>query len=232
MEVVPAILPESFADLSEKVELIAPYVDTIQVDVLDGRFVPGRRTWPYLGKGEEEFSLLENEDVGLPQWDKVNYEADLMVAEPARYAEEWIKAGASRIVVHLETLSDPAGFIRWFRETYGNPGESLVSVELVFAIGNDTPLEDLLPYVSAIDAVQLMGIAERGYQGEPFDERVLDRISELREAYPDLVISIDGGVNKETAPLLAERGATRLVSGSFLFANPHPGAAVEYLANL
>lgn len=232
MEVIPAILPQSFADISERVELIAPYVDTVQIDVLDGRFVPGRRTWPYLGKSEEEFALLEHEDVGLPQWDKVNYEADLMVAEPARFTEEWVRAGASRIIVHIESLAEPGSFIRWFRETYGNPKESLVSVELVFAISNDTPLESLEPYIHEIDGVQLMGIARIGFQGEPFDERVLERISKLRETYPELIISVDGGVSRETAPLLAARGATRLVSGSFLFKNPHPGAAVDYLANL
>ena len=232
MEVIPAILPESFADLSDKVELISPYVDTIQIDVLDGRFVPGRRTWPYIGRGDEEFSLLEHEDVGLPQWDKVNYEADLMVLEPERHTEEWVKAGASRIIVHLESLGNPTSFIRWFRDTYGNPRESLVSVELLFAIGNDTPLDQLEPYIPEIDGVQLMGIARIGFQGEPFDERVLERISTLREAYPELIISIDGGVSRESAPLLAERGATRLVSGSFLFENPHPGAAVDFLANL
>jgi ribulose-phosphate 3-epimerase len=231
MEVVPAVLPKSFADLTERVELIAPYVDTIQIDVLDGRFVPGVRSWPYLGRGEE-FSLLETEDIGLPQWDKVNYEADLMVLEPEKHTEEWVKAGASRIVAHLESLGNPASFIRWFRETYGNPEESPVSVELGFAIENDTSLDQLLPFIAEIDFVQLMGIARIGFQGEPFDERVLERITELREEYPDLVISIDGGVNRETAPLLADRGASRLVSGSFLFENPHPGAAVDFLASL
>ena len=232
MEVVPAVLPQSFSELSEKVELIAPYVDTIQIDVLDGRFVPGRRTWPYVGRGGEEFSLLEQEDLGLPQWDKVNYEADLMVLEPERYAEEWVKAGASRIIVHLESLANPSAFIRWFRDTYGNPRESLVSVELVFALSNDTPLDQLEPYIPELDAVQLMGIAQIGFQGEPFDERVLERISTLREAYPDLIISVDGGVSRETAPLLAERGASRLVSGSFVFENPHPGSAIDFLSNL
>ena len=232
MEVIPAVLPQSFADLTERVERIAPYVDSVQVDVLDGRFVPGVRSWPYLGRGDEEFSLLETEDIGLPQWDKVNYEADLMVLEPERHVEEWVRAGASRIVAHLESMGNPASFIRWFRETYGNPQESLVSVELGFALGNDTSLEQLQPFISEIDFVQLMGIARIGFQGEPFDERVLGRISELRNAYSDLIISIDGGVNRETAPLLAERGANRLVSGSFLFANPHPGAAVDFLANL
>ena len=61
-----------------------------------------------------------------------------------------------------------------------------------------------------------MGIEHIGAQGEPFDERVLSQIKSLRVLYPELIISVDGSVNEETAPLLVQAGANRLVVGSAL----------------
>ena len=67
------------------------------------------------------------------------------------------------------------------------------------------------------DFVQVMGIAEIGYQGEPFAEAALGRIRELRQAFPDLVMSVDGGVSSDTIVRLVEAGAQRFVSGSAIF---------------
>ena len=65
-----------------------------------------------------------------------------------------------------------------------------------------------------VDFVQCMGIANIGFQGEEFDERVLNQIKELRSQYKELIISVDGSVNEITAPLLVKAGANRLVIGS------------------
>ena len=67
-----------------------------------------------------------------------------------------------------------------------------------------------------------MGIARIGYQGEQFDERVIDRIKEFKKAYPYSIVSVDGGVNKESAPLLKEAGVDRLVIGSAIFNSGSP----------
>ena len=90
-------------------------------------------------------------------------------------------------------------------------------VELGLALNPDTSLDTILPYMEKIDFVQCMGIARIGYQGQPFDERVLTQINQLRVKYPNLPISVDGGVNIETAALLKQAGATRLVAGSAIF---------------
>lgn len=232
MKVIPAIMPESFADLREKVERVASLVDSVQVDIMDGYFVPGRRTWPHLKSKDDSFEAMGREEIGLPQWEKIFYEIDLMTREPETHIEEWVRAGAGRIIFHVESVPDPLSFVRWFGEHYGNFTEGPAAVELLAALENDTPLESLDHLIPELAGVQLMGIARVGFQGQPFDERVLARISELRQNYSELIISVDGGVNKESAALLRERGADRVVSGSFIFENPNPASAIEYLASL
>ena len=88
------------------------------------------------------------------------------------------------------------------------------NVEIGVALNTTTPIETIKPIISKVDFIQCMGIEKIGYQGEPFDERVLEQISELRKIYPELIISVDGSVNETTAPLLVKAGANRLVVGS------------------
>ena len=84
----------------------------------------------------------------------------------------------------------------------------------------------------AIDFVQFMGIENIGYQGEPFDERVFEKIRELRERFPDTIISVDGGVSLENADKLIEAGANRLVSGSAIFESGDIAGTVEVFQNM
>jgi ribulose-phosphate 3-epimerase len=74
-----------------------------------------------------------------------------------------------------------------------------------------------------------MGIAEIGYQGQQFDERVVAKIMKLRNMSPDIIISVDGGVNFETAPILIHAGANRLVSGSAIFKSEDINSTIKKL---
>jgi ribulose-phosphate 3-epimerase len=95
--------------------------------------------------------------------------------------------------------------------------DSLLYTEVGVALNIDTPNEQIYPLIPVVDFVQFMGIAKIGFQGEPFDERVLAKIADLRGKYPNATISIDGGVNKENAVALVKAGVNRLVVGSALF---------------
>ena len=77
-----------------------------------------------------------------------------------------------------------------------------------------------------------MGIAKIGYQGQPFDGQVIQKIQDLRKQYPEVTISVDGGVNFETAPKLIEAGATRLVSGSTILQSNNPEKTIEQLKQI
>lgn len=211
-EIIPAILPKSYEYLKERLTRLGVVVfspTTVQIDIADGKFVPNT-TWPKITEADNHFAALLAEKEGLPEWGKFDFEFDLMVAEPARAIADWIHVGASRVVVHLEALSGHGQFNE-IRKLYAG------AVELGLAVGLDAPFPALAPFLAAADFVQVMGIAKIGFQGQPFDERAIVLVENLRRGYPDLKISVDGGVNLETAPALLRAGASRLVVGSALW---------------
>ena len=122
-----------------------------------------------------------------------------------------MKLGPARLVFHLEAEDDLLKFFQnldpYFKE----------QLKFGVAIDTKTPVSQIADLVPHISFVQCMGIARDGRQGEPFDDRVISHIQEIKKLYPKLIISVDGAVSKETAPKLIKAGATRLVIGSALF---------------
>ena len=227
-------MPDSFFDLEKKAAQVRSLVPLVQIDIMDGKFVKSK-SWPYRNAGkadEEHFLAMINQDETLPFFDELDYEIDLMIAEPEKHIDEWLPLGASRLIFHVESIADQALF--WshdiFKEGARDIGGSKV-IEVGLAINPDTGIALLAPHLPRIDFVQCMGIANIGYQGEAFDERVLDYINQIRVLYPNLPISVDGGVSLQTAPLLKAAGATRLVSGSAVFGSEDMGMAIEQLIN-
>jgi ribulose-phosphate 3-epimerase len=216
-DIIPAILPKDFAELSEKIELIRSSVKFVQIDVCDGQFTPDA-TWPYR-KDDDSFQKILKEEEGLPGWQELNYEIDLMANSPEGLVEEWVSAGASRIIIHAESKS--RGLAEG--EAVAKAIEILKGrVEVGLALNVTTPIALIQDprfkiQEGAVDFIQLMGIDHIGFQGQEFDAKVIDRIKEVKALYPDMVVSIDGGVSLETAPLLISAGADRLVIGSAIF---------------
>jgi len=139
-----------------------------------------------------------------------------MVSNAKDNFDLFLKLGAKRIIFHLEAEGDLQEFKEFLE------GIDLYirdNTQIGVAINTTTPIRQLADLISNIDFVQCMGIEHIGYQGEPFDERVIDQIKSLRKEYPELIIAVDGGVNFETAPRLIKAGANRLVVGSAIFKN-------------
>jgi len=204
IEIIPAIMPKDYEHLDETMNLFVGVVPLVQLDIMDGKFVP-ERTWPYPLERNPDFSAIVDQEKGMPAWEDMNFEVDLMIENPELAVTKWVSAGASRIIVHVESMKD-------FEIVRNSVPEGLI--ELGLAVNTATPLSAIEPYLDRIDFVQCMGIAKIGFQGEAFDERVLDHVRALRASYPNLPISIDGSVNFDTAKRLVDAGATRLVSGS------------------
>ncbi len=205
IEIIPAILPYDYAELEDKVSLITGFVKSVQVDICDGQFVPNA-TWPYK-KNDITFEKIIKEEEGLPSWQDLNYEFDLMVNHPAGVVDEWVIAGANRIIIHIESKGDINEAIEKLKDR----------VEIGIAINVETDIGALKPYIDRIQFIQCMGIDHIGFQGQIFDEKVIEKILLIKKTYPDLPISVDGGVSLETAPKLIEAGANRLVAGSAIF---------------
>ncbi len=232
IEIIPAIMPDNYEDFASKATRVHGLAPLAQIDIMDGAFVKSK-SWPYSEGGtrkEPHFVALMAQDEGMPFWEELDYEIDLMIGEPEKHIDEWLPLGASRLIFHIESIKDIDLFFAhdmWKDGARDIGGEKVV--ELGLAINPDTSLDAILPYIPKIDFVQCMGIARIGYQGQPFDERVLERVNALRVAYPNMPISVDGGVNMETAALLKQAGATRLVAGSAIFGAADVAEAIEAL---
>lgn len=216
IEIIPAVMPRDYDHLDEMMSLFVNVVPLIQLDIMDGKFVPDR-TWPY--PHDAHFDAILSEEEGMPSWENIDFEADLMIQNPEVWVPKWVTAGARRVIVHVEGMKD-------FDSIRAAVPEGMI--ELGLAINTTTPLSVLEPYLDRIDFVQCMGIEHIGFQGEPFDARVLEHVRALRALKPEMPISIDGSVNFDTAQELVEAGATRLVSGSaILGADDFVGAIAQ-----
>ena len=227
MKIIPAILPSSFRAIDYGVQKVADIVDTVQIDFVDGFFAPNR-TWWFNRKDEHMRDALLNESVGMPEWEHMNYEFDLMIKDPLQHMDTFIALGPSKIIFHVEGLNAEE-MLAYFEHL---PLVIKENITFGIALGNDTDPATLAPYMPYITSIQCMGIAEVGYQGRPFDTRVLDQIQKVKELYPDKTITVDGAVTAQTIGQLATQGATEFVVGSAIFQSSDPRGTIEELLTL
>lgn len=219
MEIIPAIMPKSFDDIREHAEKVFEYVDFVQLDLMDGEFVEAK-SWPFFDKDKQSVRELMDGEIRLPFSDKIKYEFDLMVRTPETDLKKYKKLGASRLIVHANSVENKELFLEEVER---------LGIEWGIAFLTTDNLEDSKDLIMRANLIQLMGIENIGYQSQPFDPRVLDQVWHVREIKPNAIISIDGGVNLETARELASAGANRLVSGSGIFGANAPEVAIEDL---
>ncbi|TAK56968.1 hypothetical protein EPO17_03210 [Patescibacteria group bacterium] len=205
IQIIPAILPQSFSELEEKMSQVNGLVPLVQIDICDGKYTP-KATWPYR-KHDDSFDAMMREEIGMPFWEDLDFEIDLMARNPEALIPQWVTAGAQRIIIHADSTDKLGEVIDSCKN----------QVEVGVAIGLTTPLEKILPYIADISVIQCMGISKIGFQGQNFNEQVYEKIKEVRQALPDIEISVDGGVTLENAQKLIEAGATRLAVGSAIF---------------
>lgn len=225
--IVPAILArskEEIAALAGRLSFV-PGIREVQLDVVDGLFARPA-CWPYTELSA--LRLMKEAGEYLPEVGRLSYDIDLMVGQPERDLALWTHLGATRLTLHVESLSDIARLLRTLRHQHGHGqtrGEGMLEVGL--AIGIKTDLSLIEPYLDRIDYVQVMGIAHIGSQGQPFDDQAIRRIKALKRYAPGLTVQVDGGVDLETAPRLLSVGADRLVVGHAIVKAEDPVAAYE-----
>ena len=149
----------------------------------------------------EEVKLVHIDVLEEDIWTKCDkdFEVHLMVQEPEKIIDRWIDRGAKRIIVHE---SSPE--ILKYRD----------EVELGLEIEMGESLQKEVEQIPNVDFVHFMSIDEIGGQGHPFDPKVFDRIKEVREKFPSVKISVDGGVNQENYKKLFDVGVDRVIAGS------------------
>jgi len=230
LDIVPAILSKTYEDLKNKISLVREIVPVVQIDICDGVFVPSK-TWPFStgGANDDKFLRIINEEEGMPFWEDIEYELDLMVADAVENFDIYTKLGPKRIIFHIEAVGNLEEF-KDFLE--GMDVYIRDAIEIGIALNPKTPIENIFPLVNYVDFVQFMGSDNIGHSGVDLDKKVIEKIKILREKYSDLSIAVDIGVNEDTASLLAGAGATKLVVGSAIFKSEDVRETISLLENV
>lgn len=202
--VAPSILSADFANLEREVKAVAEAgADWIHVDVMDGRFVPNITIGIPVVKSLKKVSPLP-------------LDVHLMIEEPERYIEDFIKAGSDYLTIHVESTKDPVAVLRRIRELGAKPGITLRP---------GTPVEKVLPLLPLCDLVLVMTV-EPGFGGQSFMQDQVAKITKFREVIQkeklQCLIEVDGGINEETAKICHE--ADVFVAGSFVFGRDYASA--------
>ncbi len=213
MEIVPSIVPESIDDVLSTRNRYAAFTNNFHIDAADGVFASNKTWMPRPGED-------------LPERKTTVYEVHMMVENPLSVGVAFARAGAQRIIGHVEAFAH-ADAARDAFTMWKGAGAKEVGLALLLS----TSLDSFVPYANICQCVTVMSIATIGVQGLPFDERGIDRVKELHARYPRMRITVDGGVNVERARILCEAGATRLVAGSVLSRSEDPAHTYSALVN-
>ena len=233
IEIIPAILPKDFEEIELKLEKIKGLARAVQIDICDGKFVSSR-TWPFAKEGvvDKRFDKILEQEERMPYFEDFSFEFDLMVNDPYLKIADFVTAGASRIVVHLESAGDDE--IISIVEDYGKISKDFAGFGIGIGLGvkSSSDRKRITRFAKDFHFVQVMGIKNVGFQRQSLDEDSIKLIKSLREEFEELAISVDGGVNMETASLFIEAGADRLVVGSAIFDNEDPKESLKHLQSL
>ncbi|MDD4322639.1 MAG: ribulose-phosphate 3-epimerase [Dehalococcoidales bacterium] len=206
-KIVPAILTESQSDLVSMLSTAKTFTDWVQIDLMDGCFVPS--------------SSISTQELAEIKPD-IGWEAHLMVNNPEAVLEHIKNAGAKRVIFHYESTGDQQGVIEKARS---------LQLEVGIALNPDTPVEVLQNLVAKIDCVLLMTVYP-GFYGAKFIPEVMDKLKLFRAKYPAIEIGIDGGVKEENLKMIVESGASSICVGSAIFLSINPAESYNRLRNI
>lgn len=206
--IAPSLLAADFSDLKDEIARMEDAgANYLHLDVMDGHFVPNIS----FGAGVIE---------GIRRCTNMIFDVHLMISEPLRYVDSFIKAGADIITFHYEAVNNPMAVLKAIKER---------EIPCGIAISPRTPVEAALPFVGLADMILVMTV-EPGFGGQTFMPECLDKVRALRrhaiKMGVNLNIEVDGGISADNAAYCTEAGANVLVAGSALFKTKRPRSAM------
>lgn len=207
VQIAPSMLAADFLHLEKDVEMVNANADLFHLDIMDGVFVPN------ISYG---FPVVE----AIARIARRPVDVHLMIVEPEKYVERFVKAGASMVSFHLNATKDPDAVLARIRECGAKAG---------LVINPDIPVESLFPHLKNCDYVMLMSVYA-GFGGQKFIEDTYDRVKTLKAELAaqglDIPLEVDGGVSASNAAELIRSGADILVAGSAVFKAEDPADVI------
>jgi len=214
VRIAPSVLSADFRKLGEEIAMCdAGGADWIHVDVMDGRFVPN------LSFGVKVIEAVKKSTGKV-------VDVHLMVLEPENYFDDYVKAGADVLTIHVEAAPHLDRQIMRIKE---------LGVKAGVALNPGTPLSAIEEVVHLLDLVLIMSV-NPGYGGQKFIEYSVDKIERARflidQAQSTAVLEVDGGISRDTIHRCWKAGADTFVAGNAIFGAAHPQQEIAVLRNL
>ena len=207
VKIAPSMLSADFLHLENDVQMVNEHADIFHLDIMDGVFVPN------LSYG---FPVVE----AIAKKATKPLDTHLMIVQPEKYVERFVKAGSAMVSFHLNATEDPDAVLAQIRACGAKAG---------LVINPDLPVESLFPHLKNCDYVMLMSVFA-GFGGQKFIEETYDRVRELRAEILrqglNIPIEVDGGVSASNAKALIDAGVEILVAGSAVFKAEDPSAVI------
>ena len=208
--IAPSLLAADFANLEKEIEKVKQAgANYLHLDVMDGAFV-------------QNISFGPPVIASIRKKTKLFFDVHLMIKNPQRYIENFVRAGADCITIHLESTSRPKDALLKIKEHDMKAG---------IAISPNTPASAVFPYLDMVDMVLVMTV-EPGFGGQEMIPETIDKVRIIREYANEkglhaLNIEVDGGINENNAHLAIEAGANVIVAGSAIFGSKTPSKVIR-----